>query len=274
MTNPVPTEIAAQLASAQTILERHLGNNLQAIHLFGSAVDGGLKPRSDIDLLVTVGNAPDEEVRRALMLDLLSVSAWPGTDASLRALEVTVLAREQVIPWRYPARRELQFGEWLREDLQAGIFEAAMLDPDLAILLTKARQHSACLLGTPAPEFFDPVPPEDFTRALVDTISQWNEEADWSGDEQTVVLALCRIWYSVVAGGIAPKDVALSWVLQRVPEMHQAILHAAQAAYLGTAADTLPARMPEVSAFIRYAKAVIEKNHIAQMTSGTPSDIR
>ena len=35
------------------MLERHLGGTLLAIHLFSSALDGGLKPHSDIDLLVT-----------------------------------------------------------------------------------------------------------------------------------------------------------------------------------------------------------------------------
>ncbi len=33
---------------------RHLEPTLLAVHLYGSAVDGGLKPYSDIDLLVTV----------------------------------------------------------------------------------------------------------------------------------------------------------------------------------------------------------------------------
>lgn len=261
MNTSPPKEIADQLGQVRSMLERHLGANLQAIHLFGSAMDGGLKPHSDIDLLVTVARPLSEDARHLLMLDLLSVSAWPGTNASLRALEVTLLARDHVIPWRYPAQRELQFGEWLRDDLQAGIFEPAMIDHDLAILLTKARQHSCCLLGMLAAEFFDPVPPADFTRALLDTMAQWNEEADWLGDEQTVVLALCRIWYSVAAGGIAPKDVAVAWVMQRVPDAYHAVLQSAQASYLGTAPDELASRMAEVSAFIRYAKAVIENIH-------------
>ena len=70
-----PQEIAHQLAQVRTVLERHLGANLQAIHLFGSAVEGGLKPRSDIDLLVSVGTPLSEDARRLLMMDLLSVSA-------------------------------------------------------------------------------------------------------------------------------------------------------------------------------------------------------
>lgn len=252
-----PQEITAQLEQVRAMLERHLGANLQAIHLFGSAVEGGLKPGSDIDLLVSVGRPLSEDARRLLMLDLLSVSAGPASHPSLRPLEVTLLAREQVIPWRYPPRRELQFGEWLRVDLQAGIFEAPTFDPDLAILLTKARRHSIPLLGLPASEYFDPVPAKDFAQALTDTIAQWNEEEDWQGDELTVVLALCRIWYSIVASGIAPKDVAVNWVLQRIEDEHKPILRAAQAAYLGTAPDELTDRMPEVSAFIHQAKAAI-----------------
>ena len=43
---------------------------LLAAHLYGSAVDGGLKPHSDIDLLVTVTVRLDETTRRALINDL------------------------------------------------------------------------------------------------------------------------------------------------------------------------------------------------------------
>ena len=62
------------VGAACDTIERHLGATLTAIHLFGSALDGGLKPRSDVDLLVTVSTRPDESTRHALMLDLLAVS--------------------------------------------------------------------------------------------------------------------------------------------------------------------------------------------------------
>ena len=42
--NPsAPSEITAQLSGACAALERHLGETLLAIHLFGSAIDGGLR---------------------------------------------------------------------------------------------------------------------------------------------------------------------------------------------------------------------------------------
>ncbi len=52
----VPVGIADQATAARAAIERHLGAMQQAMHLFGfgSACDGGLKPRSDIDLPVTV----------------------------------------------------------------------------------------------------------------------------------------------------------------------------------------------------------------------------
>lgn len=59
-------EIADQVTVACAAIERHLGATRQAMHLFGSALDGGLKPRSDIDLLMTVAASPGEAVRRAL----------------------------------------------------------------------------------------------------------------------------------------------------------------------------------------------------------------
>jgi len=253
-----PAEIAPQLSLARSVLERHLAGTLQALHLFGSAVDGGLKPASDIDLLVTVATPLAESVRRALMTELLTVSAMPAAGTPLRPLEVTVVAREHVLPWRHPARRELQFGEWLRDDLLAGRFEPAMPDHDLAILLTKARRHSISLLGPDASALFEPVPAHDFAKALADTVAQWNEASDWLGDERNVVLALARIWFSVSTGGIAPKDTAAAWALERLPDEHRPVLATARAAYLGGVKDDLADRAAPVAAFVRHVRATLE----------------
>jgi streptomycin 3"-adenylyltransferase len=254
----LPVAIIEQLSHVRAVLERHLAATLQAIHLFGSALDGGLKPHSDIDLLVTVSSAPGEAVRHALLLDLLTVSEAADHDGPWRPLEVTVIARDEVVPWRYPARRELQFGEWLRADLRAGIFEQPTLDHDLAILLTKTRQHSMALAGPAATALFEPVPEGDFSRALADTIAQWNSESDWAGDERNVVLALARIWYSAATGRIAAKDVAATWVLERLPAEHRLVLKEMRAAYSGKVEEG-PAAGMQIAAFVSYAKSAIRE---------------
>ncbi|CAD9227483.1 3\\'-adenylyltransferase [Burkholderia cenocepacia] len=258
VTDFIPNDIAAQLAAARAAIERHLGATLQAVHLFGSALDGGLKPRSDIDLLVTVAVRPDEAVRRALLSDLLGASAPPGCSGGMRALEVTVVAHGDVVPWRHPARRELQFGEWLRGDLEAGIVEPPLVDHDLAILLTKARQHGVALVGPPADVLFEPVPARDFIAALRATVAQWEAEPDWRGDACNIVLALARIWYSAATGAIAPKDVAATWVLERLPDAHRPIVAAARATYLDGEAGAAILSGAPLAEFIGYARRTVE----------------
>lgn len=259
MDKDLASSIEPQLACACAVLERHLAPHIVAIHLFGSAVDGGLRPHSDIDLLVTVDAPPDASARQALMRELLDVSAYPGASASLRALEVTVLALADVVPWRYPARRQMQFGEWLRDDIRAGVIEAPMLDHDLAILLAKVRAHSAAIRGPAAQALFAPVPREDLVRALLDTVAQWNTPQDWAGDERNIVLALARGWYTAATGGIAPKDAAATWLLERIAPEHRPVLRMARAGYLGQAADGLDRCPDAVAGFIACARGEIER---------------
>ncbi|HEY8608373.1 MAG TPA: nucleotidyltransferase domain-containing protein [Noviherbaspirillum sp.] len=73
MTNGLPESIARQVSRTRLSLKHHFGDAIQSIYLFGSTVDGGLKPSSDIDLLVTV-NAPLADATRAL----------PPTSSSMR----------------------------------------------------------------------------------------------------------------------------------------------------------------------------------------------
>ncbi|QOU02153.1 fused aminoglycoside (3'') adenylyltransferase-aminoglycoside (6') acetyltransferase ANT(3'')-Ih-AAC(6')-IId (plasmid) [Serratia marcescens] len=254
MSNAVPAEISVQLSLALNAIERHLESTLLAVHLYGSALDGGLKPYSDIDLLVTVAAQLDETVRQALVVDLLEISASPGQSEALRALEVTIVVHGDVVPWRYPARRELQFGEWQRKDILAGIFEPATTDVDLAILLTKVRQHSLALAGSAAEDFFNPVPEGDLFKALSDTLKLWNSQPDWEGDERNVVLTLSRIWYSAATGKIAPKDIVANWAIERLPDQHKPVLLEARQAYLGQGEDCLASRADQLAAFVHFVK--------------------
>ena len=260
MREAVTIEISNQLSEVLSVIERHLESTLLAVHLYGSAVDGGLKPYSDIDLLVTVAVKLDETTRRALLNDLMEASAFPGESETLRAIEVTLVVHDDIIPWRYPAKRELQFGEWQRNDILAGIFEPAMIDIDLAILRTKAREHSVALVGPAAEEFFDPVPEQDLFEALRETLKLWNSQPDWAGDERNVVLTLSRIWYSAITGKIAPKDVAADWAIKRLPAQYQPVLLEAKQAYLGQKEDHLASRADHLEEFIRFVKGEIIKS--------------
>lgn len=260
MSSTAPTEASIQISQACELIERYLGSALLAVYVYGSAIDGGLKPYSDIDTLVAVDSRLDETVRQALLRDLLKVSAPPGTSEALRALEVTVVAHSEVAPWRYPARREMQFGEWLRNDILAGRDEPPVYDPDLAILLTTARRRSIAMYGPPAANLFAPVPERDFYQALAETVNLWESAPDWEGDERNVVLTLARIWYSAMTGQIAPKDVAADWAMPRLPLEYQSVLFEARQSYLGCGESPLALRADQMTEFVLFVKTRIRES--------------
>lgn len=59
------TEIPDEAKRAQSAVEGVLGDSIIGIYLFGSAVVGGLKRDSDVDILVAVTNSPTFEKRKA-----------------------------------------------------------------------------------------------------------------------------------------------------------------------------------------------------------------
>ncbi len=119
MTLSIPPSIQCQTEAACRLITRVTGDTLRAIHLYGSAVAGGLKPNSDIDLLVTICQPLTEAQRATLMQELLALSSPPGASAEKRALEVTVVLYSQLVPGVFHLP-EMQFGEWLREDIYQG----------------------------------------------------------------------------------------------------------------------------------------------------------
>ena len=209
--------------------------------------------------MVCVAAPLSEATQQALMKALLPLSAPPGSGSGLRPLEVTIVALGEVVPWRYAPRREMQFGEWLREDVLAGRFEGAQPDIDLAILFTKLRQHSIALHGPDAARLFEAVPASDVRRALAETIQMWNTEADWRGEERNVMLTLARIWFTASTGSITSKEAAASWAAERMRPEYGALMMDAANAYISGLDDRL-ARSPErVEEAIRNCKDEIAR---------------
>ncbi|QTF07936.1 DUF4111 domain-containing protein [Brenneria izadpanahii] len=205
MIKNIPDAIRHQVNTACTLIIRIIDCNLVAIHLYGSAVVGGLSPRSDIDLLVTVREPLYIIQRQALMRGFLAISAPPGASDSYRALEVTVVLYSQLVPWRFPPSREMQFGEWLRDDIRAGVYEPAQPDPDVAILLTNVRNASVPLIGESAETLFNVIPKSDLLQTCRHALELWHEPADLLGDERNIILTLARIWYTSLPAVLSPR---------------------------------------------------------------------
>jgi predicted nucleotidyltransferase len=201
-------------------------------YLFGSAVLGGLRPRSDLDVLVVSRRRTSRGEKRRLVERLLAVSG-SQPPAPPRPVELTIVVESEIRPWPYPPAYDFQYGEWLRREFESGDVEPwpTTANPDLAVLITMVLLGNRPLLGPPPADVFDPVPRDDLVRAMVDGLDGLLRDLDT--DTRNVVLTLARIWSTVASGTIRSKDEAATWALERLPDEHRTVLARARAIYLG-----------------------------------------
>lgn len=205
-------------------LHRTLGDNPLGIYLHGSATLGGLRPHSDLDVLVVVRQPLTTDERRALLRELLDHDGP-------RPVELTVVQQDAVRPWRYPPTCDFLYGEWLRDEYERGMLPEPEPSPDLAPLLTMTLDGNTVLHGPPPARLLDPVPPADLRRAVVEGVPQLI--ADLGHDTRNVLLTLARVWITLATGDIRSKDAAADWAIQRLPAEHRPVLARARAVCLG-----------------------------------------
>lgn len=217
----------AQLVELVRLLQRVLGENLVGSYLFGSATLGGLRPHSDLDVIAVVEAATDDRERAELVGALLRQSGRP------RHLEVTVVVGEDIRPWRYPPRMDLQYGDWWRRDFERGDLRPweGETNPDLAILISMVFSSSVALTGPPPTDVFDPIPRRDRVAAALHGIDALVGDVDT--DTRNVMLTLARIWHGLATDELVPKDAAAAWAIERLPDDHRRVLSDARALYLG-----------------------------------------
>ncbi|MCQ9197113.1 aminoglycoside nucleotidyltransferase ANT(9) [Pediococcus pentosaceus] len=255
--NSLSNEKVPVLATqALEIVEEFLGRSIIGVYLFGSAVKGGLRINSDVDVLVLVNHSLPEVTRKKLTDRLMLISGKIGNADSLRPLELTVINDSDVVPWRYPPKKEFIYGEWLRNEFENGQIQEPSYDPDLAIVLAQARENSISLFGPDASNILAPVPLTDIRRAIKDSLPELIDGI--KGDERNVILTLARMWQTVTTGEISPKDVAAKWAMPLLPKEHATLLGIARKAYRGECVDKWEGLNSEVKALVKYMKNSIE----------------
>jgi predicted nucleotidyltransferase len=241
--------------TVRQMAERELVGSLVAVYLYGSAVSGGLRPDSDVDLLIVIDETISSEIRRRLLAELMVVSGRVG-DPSRRPIELTIVQLSECSAPRYPARYEFLYGEWLRDDFEAGAIPEPACDPDMTLLLAQARWEALPLLGPAPGELLAEIPQSDIRRAIDGELPDLLDSLD--GDERNVLLTLARMWHTLETGKFVPKDVAAEWAISRLPAAEAALLAQARDGYIGKEQDNWRARTGEaVTAAELLRQAVI-----------------
>jgi len=214
---------------------------------------GGLKPRSDLDVMVVSRRRTTMDERRDLIRQLLDVSGKP------RHIEVTIVVDGEIRPWRYPPRMDLQYGDWWRDEFENGDLEPwEEVNPDLATLIKMVLIADTSLQGPPPSDIFDAVPRQDLVAATVDGIDALLQDIHW--DTRNVVLTLTRMWSSIVTEQIHSKDAAADWALARLPKKHQGVLAEARAIYVGDEQQESEDFVPRARQYAEHVVAEINKN--------------
>lgn len=227
--------------SASDALCRFLGDSLRAVYLHGSATSGGLRPRSDIDLLAIIDHPMREADRRRLLSMMLELSgSHPPPPGGPRCLDLSVfLVADLAVP-TCPARAEFIYGEWLREDFLAGASPGPVVSPDNTLVLAQARQNAQTLYGPPASDLLPEIPPAQIRMAMRDTLPDL--VGGLIGDERNVLLTLARMWRTSATGEFVPKDAAATWAASRAPRQVADTLATARDGYLGMVQDDWASR--------------------------------
>jgi len=238
------TAIPDEAIRALPVLHRCLGDSLLAAYLYGSAVDGGLRPMSDIDLMAIVDRPMTAESRQLLATELLRISGrYPPKPGDPRPLEVIVFQQADLSPPAFPARREFLYGEWLREAFETGVVPEPAANADSTLVLAQARLTAKAVIGPPPAELLPAIPSADIRRAIGGALPALL--GDIEGDERNVLLTLARMWHTLATGAFVPKDVAADWAIPRLPAASGTLLGLARDGYLGTQIDDWQSRQPQ-----------------------------
>ncbi|WP_432016114.1 aminoglycoside adenylyltransferase family protein [Streptomyces hydrogenans] len=258
----VPDSATEQARHVVRLVRETLGDPaVRAACPHGSAVLGGLRPTSDVDVLVVLDRPTTEAERRALTDALLAVSGARAYEGPARPVELSLVVHAEVRPWRYPPVCEYLYGEWLRDDFASGLTPAPAPCPDLAPLITMARAGDVSLLGPRPSELFDPVPEADLRAAIVEGVP--GLLADLDGDTRNVLLTLARILTTLRTGRIRSKDEAAAALLPELPPEHRPVLAAARRQYLAGEYGSWVDGLPAARAHAAYVAGAIKRAYPA-----------
>ena len=118
--SPEETAALEQIDRIVSLVRDVFGEDAVGAYLHGSAVLGGLRPDSDIDVLVVSRRATTPPPEKRMLIDrLLAISGSGDPSGNARSIELTVVVESDIRPWQYPPCLDFQYGDLAAHAVQA-----------------------------------------------------------------------------------------------------------------------------------------------------------
>jgi streptomycin 3"-adenylyltransferase len=233
----VDSDVRAWVGSVIGGCERHLGEGLVGVYVHGSLAFGCyVRPKSDLDVLVVSAGALTPAAREGLAADVLTAFEERPT---VGGLELSVVTAADAAHFAHPTPYEWHFSEVWAHDVRAGRIGGPGVDADLAAHVTVTRACGIGLVAPPPGDLFGAVPHDSFLNAVFDDLA-------WIVDAKNIIespiyatLNICRSIELLRRGPgtVSSKVDGAQWALaDGIPATHHAVIRAALACYLSSAA--------------------------------------
>jgi predicted nucleotidyltransferase len=231
------------------------GQQVTGAYLHGSlAMESFYRGKSDLDLLLVVERPLTPSLRRAVAVALCDAS---DRRPLLGDLESSVVAREDIAPFRHPARYEVHYSERWKAAIRAGEVpdDLERTDTDLAAHCAVIRTRGIRLRGEPIDEVFGAVPRAAFRASVLEDLAWILADDHICESSFYAVLNACRVMANVEDGWseLRSKDEGGEWALEHLPEAHHRIVAQALSCYRSAEPVAAEARLTDGHTWNRAA---------------------
>jgi predicted nucleotidyltransferase len=229
---PTMKEVAAAVLAHLTAADP---GGVVGLYVYGSAVEQ-LQADSDIDLLLVTRRSLTLVERKHLVAVLIELSGWRGHAsrfpevAHRRPLELTSLVLERMSTDHGRARRDFQYGEWLRADIVNDCIPQPSDDPDVVLLIASALSRHRVLRGPALKDIVPAVPLAHVREAVLRVMPSVIQNA--TGDERNALLTMARTLITLRTGTIVSKEAAAAAISPSLPQPDRGLMERARAGYL------------------------------------------
>jgi streptomycin 3"-adenylyltransferase len=154
-------------------------------------------------------------------------------EAPGKGLELSIVTRDAVNPFRYPTPFVLHFSpmhlDWFRRDPTGYVQHMKGEDPDLAAHCTIVRKRGVVLYGAPVEEIFGEVPKAAYLDSIRQDVAGAGE--DILTDPLYMTLNLCRVLAYAREGLVLSKQEGGQWGLSHLPGEHCPVIRLALDCY-------------------------------------------